>query len=96
MTCILTVSLCITASAATAAATSLSVGNVSGAPGAVVQVPVLLESTGDVTAAQFDLSFDQQMLTYRQTSAGDLTSAYSVSSNMIGNKLRVIIYSPTQ
>jgi len=95
MTCILTVSLCITASAATAAATSLSVGNVSGAPGAVVQVPVLLESTGDVTAAQFDLSFDQQMLTYRQTSAGDLTSAYSVSSNMIGNKLRVIIYSPT-
>ncbi len=94
ITCILTVSLCITASAATAA-TSLSVGNASGTPSAVVQVPVLLESTGDVTAAQFDLSFDQQILTYRQTSAGDLTSAFSIASNMIDNKLRVIIYSPT-
>ncbi|OPX86436.1 MAG: Endo-1,4-beta-xylanase A precursor [Pelotomaculum sp. PtaB.Bin104] len=94
ITFILTISLCFTASAATSVPL-LSVGDISGSSGAVVQVPVILESTGEVTAAQFDLVFDQQLLTYQHISTGDLTSAFSVIANTVNNSLKVIIYSPT-
>lgn len=96
ITCILTVSLFVTVGAAIAATLpSLTVGHAGGTAGTVVQAPVIIDSTGEVIAAQFDLAFDQQLLTYRQTSAGDLTSDFSVNANMVNNNLRVIIYSPT-
>jgi len=76
-----------------ATTSSLSAANASGAPGAVIQVPVNLTSTGEVVALQFDLSYDPSLLTYQQTSAGSLTSAFTVSANKLAdNKVRVIIY----
>ncbi len=71
----------------------LAAGDVSGAPGDVIQVPVNLTSSGEVVAMQFDLSYDPALLTYQQISAGSLTSAFTVSANEVAdNKIRVIIY----
>ncbi|TEB05928.1 Cellulosome-anchoring protein precursor [Pelotomaculum schinkii] len=70
----------------------LTAGNVSGAAGDVIQVPVTLTSSGEVTGLQFDLSYDHTQLIYQQTSAGSLASGFSVITNPVGDNLRVIIY----
>ncbi|OPX86437.1 MAG: Cohesin domain protein [Pelotomaculum sp. PtaB.Bin104] len=76
----------------TTATPELTVGNASGAPGAVLQVPVNLTSSGEVVAIQFDLGYDPALLTYQQTNAGSLTSTFTVYANDVpGNKIRVII-----
>lgn len=74
------------------AAPALTIGNSSGAPNAVVQIPVTLTSSGEVVGLQFDFSYDHTQLTYQQIAAGSLTSNFTLSTNAVGDKLRVIIY----
>jgi hypothetical protein len=82
----------------------LTAGSVSGNAGATVTVPVTLTSSGEVTAMQFDFSFDASQLSYTNTTRGALISGlneddeyiYTYDKNLIsGNTVRVVIYSGT-
>ncbi len=82
-----------TSPAPASSSVTLSAGNVSGAPGAMLQVPVILSSLGEVVAMQFDLSYDSNLLTYQQTKSSSLTSEFAIASQIMnGNKVRVVIY----
>ncbi len=82
---------------------SLTAGDVSGAPGETVEVPVTLTSAGEVSALQFDISYDSSLLTYKKYIRDTLTNAtdenneqiFNIATNNLGDKFRVIIYSFT-
>ncbi|TEB05929.1 Chitinase A1 precursor [Pelotomaculum schinkii] len=71
----------------------LTAGNASGGAGDVIQIPVTLTSSGEVAGLQFDLSYDHNQLIYQQANTGSLANGFTVSANLVGDKLRVIIYS---
>ncbi len=87
----------------------LSVAGASAGPGETVTIPVSLTSDGQVSALQFDLNYDQDLLTYDGRSYGNLTDArnddddriYTINVNdevhdsgtLLEDTLRVGIYS---
>ncbi len=71
----------------------LTAGNASGGAGDVIQIPVTLTSSGEVAGLQFDLSYDHNQLIYQQANTGSLANGFTVSANLVGDKLRIIIYS---
>ncbi|MDF9409008.1 DUF1533 domain-containing protein [Pelotomaculum isophthalicicum JI] len=78
--------------------TVVTVGAVTGEPGTEIQVPVYLNSTGNVAVGQFDMYYDSALLTYTGYSRGDLVASTShsfiVSNPSTGPKrTRVIISS---
>ncbi|MDF9409007.1 fibronectin type III domain-containing protein [Pelotomaculum isophthalicicum JI] len=78
--------------------TVVTIGNVVGGPGTEIQVPVYLNSTGNVAVGQFDMYYDSALLTYTGYSRGDLVASTShsfiVSNPSTGPKrTRVIISS---
>jgi hypothetical protein len=76
----------------------LSVGNVSGTPGASIQAPVTLTSPGDVVGIQFTLNYDSSQLSYVSASLGVLTTdnnhPFTINANgAVPGKVTVMIYS---
>ncbi|MHB8158112.1 MAG: cohesin domain-containing protein [Desulfocucumaceae bacterium] len=70
---------------------SLSVPLVEGQPGTAIQVPVNLDSSGQVQAVQFDLGFDSQLLEYQGVEAGN--SGVEIQANQLASgSIRVILY----
>ncbi len=62
---------------------SLSAGSVSGSAGETVEVPITLNSSGEVYGLQFELTFDPGQLSFVKGTAGSLTG----SLNMFNCKL---------
>ena len=71
----------------------LKAGEVTGAPGETVKVPVYLNSSGQVAGMQVDLGYGSQLLDYQGINKGELTQNFTVTANKIDGKVRVIIYS---
>lgn len=58
-----------------------------------MQVPVHLDSDGQVEGMQFDLGYDQQLVTTVEvTPGGGLDPAFTVASNPVDGRLRIMIY----
>lgn len=73
---------------------SLSVPEVTGYPGAVVQVPVNLGSNGQVVGAQFDLNFNGELLSFQGGVIGTLTAGYDLAPNQLSpGRVRLIVTS---
>ncbi|KJS12590.1 MAG: hypothetical protein VR67_08820 [Peptococcaceae bacterium BRH_c8a] len=70
---------------------SISIPSVKGQPEDVVQVPVNFTSTGGVAGVQFEIDFDNQLLTYQGVEAGDLVQGFNVSGNQINDSVTRII-----
>ncbi|MHB8157534.1 MAG: S-layer homology domain-containing protein [Desulfocucumaceae bacterium] len=63
-----------------------------GQPWTDLEVPVLLTGDGSVAGVQFDFIYDQGLLEFTGTAAGDLTEGYQiVHKKILDNKIRVII-----
>lgn len=89
--------LCLGAAPAVAEdnSTSLSVPLVTGLPGATVQVPVNLNSAGQVLGVQFELNFTGELISFQSGEKGAFTANYNLAVSSQGaNKIRVIITSP--
>ncbi len=72
-------------------------GVVTGDPGETVDVPIYLTSDGRVAGLQFDLHFNEDLLIPEIVEKGDLTAAFSLSTNLtMANRppgmLRIIIW----
>lgn len=77
---------------ASASVPVLSLPQVQGQPGAIVQVPVNLVSEGQIVGMQFDLSFDGQLLQYQSEAKGSLTQDYNLATNQLNpGKVRVLV-----
>lgn len=73
----------------------IDVPDVKGRAGENVDVPVMLDSKGRAAALQFDLTFDEQLLAYQGTNAGDIPGGYSVVAHQQGpGRVRVVLYNP--
>ncbi len=72
----------------------LKIGDISAAPGETMQMPVSLDSTGQVSGVQFDLIYDSDLLICQNIRVGGIDSDFSFMANEIElGKQRVIIYS---
>lgn len=71
----------------------LKIGNTSAVPGETIQMPVSLDSAGQVGGLQFDLIYDSNLLIYRDIKEGEINSSFVFTANEIEpGKLRVVIY----
>ncbi|KAF1086044.1 Endoglucanase precursor [Sporotomaculum syntrophicum] len=71
--------------------------DVAGEAGSLVQVPIKLNSLGNVAGLQFDIKCDNGLLTYESFAAGDFTPADEFSTNLNeleNGAVRVLIYNP--
>ncbi|MEL7566951.1 MAG: S-layer homology domain-containing protein [Dehalobacterium sp.] len=66
---------------------------VSGAAGAVIQVPLNLTSSGEVVGLQGDLSYDRNLLIYQGITPGAGASEFTVVGNLVEDRLRFLLYS---
>src|SRR6266550_4629712 len=74
--------------------TTLSVGNTSGFPGSTVSIPVILQNSAGVVAAQFDLVYPASDLAAGAATAGGALAGHVVrSSKPALSSRRVVIYS---
>lgn len=76
-------------------APTLTVGNVTGAPGAIVNVPVNLLSQGEVAGIQFEVGYDSSLLSYQEASNGELTAGYLIMTTQDKGKVKLLITSLT-
>lgn len=74
---------------------ALTVLAAEGFPGDTVQIPVNLNSFGDVVGVQFDLNFDSDLLTCLDVDNGDLTSGFKVAANPASGKVSVMVVNET-
>ena len=75
---------------------TLSVPDVNAGPGSKVIVPVSIDDGQDVTAIQFSLSFDANILSIPEEDwvlAGSALTDHSVGTNIEDGKLTVVIFS---
>ncbi|MHB8157535.1 MAG: S-layer homology domain-containing protein [Desulfocucumaceae bacterium] len=70
----------------------LSVGPVSGSPGATIDVPVNLTSAG-LRGVQFQLSYDPQLLSYQGVKPGSLVPDFDVTGKVKEGTVKVVIAS---
>ena len=84
--------------AGAAAAPALTLGTASGQAGTTVNVPVTFDPTTNlVVGIQFDITVPAQLSTGSITAGPILTAAVkSVSSNLVGNTLKIIIFGLNQ
>jgi len=88
--------LCALSSAAAARPAELVLGEVTGAPGGTVVVPLFLSSPDPVAAYQVDLLFDAMVLTPQAPVGGpQLGGAQVDSSQVTGGQLRLLVHSST-
>ena len=76
-------------------ALALTAGTVTAAPGAVINVPINLTSSGEVVALGFELSYDHSLLTYNQTSLGSGAAGFTIFDFISGNNEAVNLYNMT-
>lgn len=71
---------------------ALSIPNVTGDPGATVEVPVMLNTVGLVAGMQFTLNYDPEILSYQGISDGALTSGFTVDAEPVQDgKVNILI-----
>jgi hypothetical protein len=73
----------------------LQVKQVVGASGTTVQVPVVLTSTGNVGALQFDIQYDAGLVTFEKMEKGELVANFSALSNTVDGQQRFVFYNLT-
>jgi len=81
--------------AAAAAAQSVSVATQTGRCSQSVAVPVSIDAASGMLSLEFRIAFDTTALTVSNVSAGTLTSSFALSSNVVGNSLRIAMASGT-
>jgi Bacterial Ig-like domain (group 4). len=74
---------------------ALTAGTVTAAPGAVINVPINLTSSGEVVALGFELSYDHSLLTYNQTCLGSGAAGFTIFDFISGNNEAVNLYNMT-
>lgn len=76
------------------AATTLQLGNSEGTAGSIIEVPLRIDTSDVVSAAQIDLIIDPGTATIASVSSSDAGANHFVDSELLDNgNTRVVVYS---
>jgi alpha-tubulin suppressor-like RCC1 family protein/subtilisin family serine protease len=74
----------------------VAVGNASGNPGDIVEVPILINTVSGLRSADFKLKFDSSLIAVEAVTAGNLTKNFSLASNKnVSGEVQVSMASST-
>ena len=75
------------------AANKLNIGDVTIDSSGTVYVPVVISNDNyDISAVQFDLSYNSSFLTYKGIDIGSMAQNFDLISNGPNNPIRVVMY----